>query len=270
MKIMVTSFKRSHANTDVLSALNPATAHHWPTSPPESPGHSQESLGQSLLGSLLLSPGSWCTQALFELSGHFWWLWDLILNAILPLLPSCWGFSVLGCVLSPQSHFSALQPPGAAHFIYVIISPGLCLFNVMPGLLNYNHCISTANQKFLEKPVTWFHSAEKLQLMLWRTSIDLPISFQYHLFWEISKVYTGKWQNSQWKSENLSCHVLSCPESSSSSSRLEAWAVYQCVQASRAECRDLTESVCCHHLPKFSTQQVKKPTSAPSGSRSNS
>ena len=31
--------------------------------PPETPGHSQASLGQSLVGSLLLSPGSWCTEA---------------------------------------------------------------------------------------------------------------------------------------------------------------------------------------------------------------
>ena len=109
---------------------------------------------------------SWCMQGLFEPFEHLWWVWGLILNAISPLLPPSWGFSVLGHGVSPQSHFSAMQPPGAAHFIYVIISPGLCLFNIIPGLLSYNHCISTANQKFLEKPVTWFHSAEKLQLML--------------------------------------------------------------------------------------------------------
>ena len=30
--------------------------------PPETPGQSQKGLGQSLLGSLLLPPGSWCTQ----------------------------------------------------------------------------------------------------------------------------------------------------------------------------------------------------------------
>ena len=30
--------------------------------PPETPGHSRASLGQSLVGSLLLSPGSWCTR----------------------------------------------------------------------------------------------------------------------------------------------------------------------------------------------------------------
>ena len=62
MKIMVTSFKRSHANSAALSATSPAAGHCWPTPPPETPGHSQASLGQSLVGSLLLSPGSWYTQ----------------------------------------------------------------------------------------------------------------------------------------------------------------------------------------------------------------
>ena len=62
-KIMATSFKRSHACTAPLSAPNPAAGHHGPMHLPETPGHSQASLGQSLLGSLLFSPGSWCTQA---------------------------------------------------------------------------------------------------------------------------------------------------------------------------------------------------------------
>ena len=57
MKIMVASFKRSHACTAALSAPNPAAGHHQPTPLPETPGHSQASLGQSLLGSLLLSSG---------------------------------------------------------------------------------------------------------------------------------------------------------------------------------------------------------------------
>ena len=36
-------------------------------------------------------------KVLFELSEHLWWVWGLFLNAISPLLPSCWGFSfVLG------------------------------------------------------------------------------------------------------------------------------------------------------------------------------
>ena len=63
MKIMVTSFKRSHVCTATLSAPNPAAGHHRPTPPLETPGHFWASLGQSLVGSLLLSPGSWCTQS---------------------------------------------------------------------------------------------------------------------------------------------------------------------------------------------------------------
>ena len=62
MKLMMTSFKRSHACTSTLSDSNPAAGHHQPTSLLETPGYSQASLGQSLVGSLLLSPGSWCTQ----------------------------------------------------------------------------------------------------------------------------------------------------------------------------------------------------------------
>ena len=62
MKIMVLSFKRSHACTATLSAPNPAAGHRRPTPPPETPGHSRASLGQSLVRALLLSPGSWCTQ----------------------------------------------------------------------------------------------------------------------------------------------------------------------------------------------------------------
>ena len=61
MKIMVTSFKRPHACTVTLSAPNHAASHRQPTPLLETPGHSW-SLDQSLVGSLLLSPGSWCEQ----------------------------------------------------------------------------------------------------------------------------------------------------------------------------------------------------------------
>ena len=37
------------------------------------------------------SPG--VHKVLFEPSEHIWWVWGLILNAILHFLPSCWGFS---------------------------------------------------------------------------------------------------------------------------------------------------------------------------------
>jgi len=56
MKIIVTSFKTSLACTATPSAPNPAAGHHQPTPPLETPGHSQASLGQSLLGSLFLLP----------------------------------------------------------------------------------------------------------------------------------------------------------------------------------------------------------------------
>ena len=58
MKIMATSFKRSHACTAALSAPSPAAGHHQPTPLLETPGHSQASLGQTLVGSLLLSSES--------------------------------------------------------------------------------------------------------------------------------------------------------------------------------------------------------------------
>ena len=62
MKIMVTSFKRSHVCTATLSVPDPATGHRRPKPLTETLGHSQTSLGKSLVGSLLLSPGSWCTR----------------------------------------------------------------------------------------------------------------------------------------------------------------------------------------------------------------
>ena len=62
MKIMATSFKRSHAHIATFCAPDPAAGHPWPTPPLETPGHSHASLGQLFLGSLLLSPGSWCTR----------------------------------------------------------------------------------------------------------------------------------------------------------------------------------------------------------------
>ena len=62
MKIMATCFKWSHACIVALSVPVPAAGHHRSTTLMETPGHSQISLGQSLVGSLFLSPGSWCIQ----------------------------------------------------------------------------------------------------------------------------------------------------------------------------------------------------------------
>ena len=83
MKIMATSFNMSHAPTATLSAPNPAAGHRQPTPPPMTLGHSQASLSQSLVGSLLLSPGSWCAQnfvcavqkPVSLVLCKFWWLY---------------------------------------------------------------------------------------------------------------------------------------------------------------------------------------------------
>ena len=46
--------------------------------------------------------GSWYIEGIFGPSECLWWVWGLILNMILPLLPSCLGFSfALGHGVSP-------------------------------------------------------------------------------------------------------------------------------------------------------------------------
>ena len=66
-------------------------------------------------------PGSWCTQHLFKPSQHLWWEWDLILNANSPLLLSCWGFSDLGCGVSPQ----LCQCHAACCSLYLLLRAGI-------------------------------------------------------------------------------------------------------------------------------------------------
>ena len=68
-----------------VSAPNPVPGHRRPTPPLETAGYSQASLGQSLVGSLLLSPGSWCTRfclgpprVCFPVLCKFWWLYGRV------------------------------------------------------------------------------------------------------------------------------------------------------------------------------------------------
>ena len=58
MAVMATSFKRTYASTAVFRAPDSMIGHCRPRLPPETPDHS----GKSLVGSLLISPGPWCTQ----------------------------------------------------------------------------------------------------------------------------------------------------------------------------------------------------------------
>ena len=84
MNIMVTSFKRTQAHTAPVSGPDPAAGHRRPSPPLETPGHSWASLGQFLVGPLLLSPGSWCIQgsvcalqkSVSPVLCKFWWLCD--------------------------------------------------------------------------------------------------------------------------------------------------------------------------------------------------
>ena len=58
----------------------------------QTPGHPQASLGQSLVGSLLLSPGSWCTlgfvyalqESVSRVLCKFWWLSGGVNGDLLP------------------------------------------------------------------------------------------------------------------------------------------------------------------------------------------
>ena len=54
--------QKDSPRTVVFSTSDPAAGHCRLTPVLETPGHSQASLAQSLVGTLLLSPGSWCTQ----------------------------------------------------------------------------------------------------------------------------------------------------------------------------------------------------------------
>ena len=67
--------------------------------------NTQSRSGSDSVGSL--GPG--VHKVLFEPSKHLWWVWVLILNTILPLLPFCWGFSfALGCGVSFLVGFNIL------------------------------------------------------------------------------------------------------------------------------------------------------------------
>ena len=67
--------------------------------------HPKTVLSQSPCGSR-----SWCAQGTFEPSECLWKVWGLILNVIVSLVPSFWGFFFApGHGVSPQSHLSVMQ-----------------------------------------------------------------------------------------------------------------------------------------------------------------
>jgi len=97
--LIATSSKRAFATrcaTRVCCDQSPCPCG-WPLLTRVSTGDTQTLKGRSGSVSVgYLLPGA--HKVLFESSKCLWWMWGLIQNAILPLLPSCWGFSfALGC-----------------------------------------------------------------------------------------------------------------------------------------------------------------------------
>ena len=80
---------------------------------PETPGHSWASLSQSFVGSLLLSPGSWCTQgfvcalqeSVSSILCKFWWLYRGVNGDLLQR--DLWHTQVY-CTQSPWPRSSSL------------------------------------------------------------------------------------------------------------------------------------------------------------------
>ena len=111
MKIMAASFRLSHALTAALSAPNPVAGHHRPISPLETPGHSWASLGQSLVGSLLLSPGSWCTHSFV----------CALQESVSPVLwKFCNQIPLASKVKSPRGSQSFCQIPRLGNLLWVL------------------------------------------------------------------------------------------------------------------------------------------------------
>ena len=85
--LMATSFKNlCHTQVCCIQSPAPVVGHWWPIPPQETLKHSKAGLTVSM-GSL------GAHKVLFQPSEHLWQVWGLILNAILPFLPSFWGFS---------------------------------------------------------------------------------------------------------------------------------------------------------------------------------
>ena len=96
--LMVTSSKRAYAITQVCCIQS--------SCPCGRPLLTHTSTLKGRSGLVSVGPPA-VHKILFEPSEHLWWVWGLVLNAISPLLPSCWGFFfVLG---SGVSFFGGVQ-----------------------------------------------------------------------------------------------------------------------------------------------------------------
>ena len=95
-----------------------------------SPGDMKTLKGRS--GSVCVgSLGPGANKVLFEPSQDLWWVWGFFLKIILPLLPSCWGFSF---ALGPGASFfgdiqhSPVYGCSAASFNFEVLAGDECTF----------------------------------------------------------------------------------------------------------------------------------------------
>ena len=83
------------------------------------------SSGDSNTAQSLGSLGPGVCKILLESSQRLWWVWGLILNAILPLLPSCWGFSFAfecGVSFSGGPQHSPVDGCSAASYTFGVLT----------------------------------------------------------------------------------------------------------------------------------------------------
>ena len=101
-----------HCHTQSPRPCSSTTGLLQPTPPLETPGHSEASLGQSLVGSLLLSSGSWCAEcfacALQESV-------SLVLCNFWPLYGGVMAISSKRAYITPRSTESRAPAPVAGH-----------------------------------------------------------------------------------------------------------------------------------------------------------
>ena len=147
--------------------------------------------------------GSWYAQGLYEPSELLWWVWGLILNAILPHLSSCWGFSFafgVGCLFLVGSNillsmvvkqlvvileFSQKKmstchstPSSCRHlFLFFLVSSKILLLSNLLTLSSYLQVYA-----YLNAPVgnLWKHRVTsatwdlEYQFILWFTNSSTP------------------------------------------------------------------------------------------------
>ena len=169
--------------------------------------HSNTVLAQSLWGLWV-----WCLQGLFEPSECLWWVWSLILNAIFPLLPFCWGFSfALWCGVSFLVGSNILLLTVVQQWVVILeflqekmnTHPStlpswrmyICGFGQMHNVIHLSSCYT---ENFHHPQILFFDTSSPLPLPLpgnnWSFSVSRLLLFpECHLVGIIQYVAFSNW-----------------------------------------------------------------------------